>query len=253
MKTSLLSLLFFLMTWSFIEATPDHLRNAPKTLNQDTVVLAIDSIVAEKGELVCLQLSVDNFKDVILMEMSILIDSEVLRFVNAGVITNLLPGFTRSSFSTPENNSSSDKIIISWIDSDLNGEQLPAFTEIFEMCFEVIGEQEDKSSISINNIEMANSSNELIDVEVRNGLVCVDNNVSAEEEMLVRPLQFYPNPSRDAIQFNRPVQELSIFDTQGRKVLEFEVAPRTKFDLGSLSRGNYWMQTADKTFPLRIN
>jgi len=254
MKNILLHLLLFSSTWCLAEASPLENKWASEVSAQDTsIVFSIDTVTAENGELVCLQLATENFEDIILMGMKILFDDEVLRFVNAAVITDQLPGFNDNSFSSPENNGSRDKFIISWIDGDLNGEALPATTEIFEMCFQVIGEQGEKSPLTFEDIEVANSNNELIPVEERNGLVCVDDNVSSGEEHFQNPLQFYPNPSNGRIEFNRPVKLLTIYDSYGRKVIDLDGDRQQVYDLGALSAGNYWLHTGTATLPLIIN
>lgn len=254
MKTILLQLLLFSSTWCLAEASHLDHQFSPEILSQDTsTVFSIDTVTAENGDLVCLQLSTENFEDIILMGMNILFDDEVLRFVNAAVITDLLPGFGDNSFSSPENNGSRDKFIISWIDSDLNGEALPSSTEIFEMCFEVIGEPGEKSALTFEDVEVANSNNEIIPVEQRDGLVCVDSDVSSGEEYLQNPLLFHPNPSQGRIEFNRPVRLITIFDLYGRKVLDVDGDRQQVFHLGALPTGSYWLRTDTATLPLIIN
>jgi hypothetical protein len=254
MKKTLLSLCFALITWSICMAGPKITPDFRQTSIQDTtVVLSIDTLIAEKGQLVCLQLSVDNFEEVILLGLQILFNDDVLRFINASVITDLLPGFSENSFSSPENNGSTDKFIISWIDGDLNGEALPPSTEIFEMCFEVIGSDGDKSPLRFENVEIADVNNELLEVEERNGLVCVERSVFSQEEMPSEELQCYPNPTNGSIQFNNPVEKLTIYDETGRKVWELKGLPGRSFDPSALSPGNYWLQTDQTTLPLHIN
>lgn len=254
MKFSLLSLYLMLISSSIAQALPGKaVQNIDFSLQDSSVVFSIDTLNAENGELICMQLSTENFEGIILMEMSILFDAEVLRYINAAVLTDLLPGFNESTFSTPETNGSGNKFIISWLDNDLNGQNILQKTDIFEMCFEVIGEPGDKSVLNIDQIEVADTSNELVNAEDRDGLVCVKTGVSSREIEPSESLYFYPNPTDGPIRFNHPVKSFSIWNNEGIKMMESEGAPEREFNLRSLPAGNYWLQSGTHSLPLRVS
>lgn len=254
MKLSLLSLyLIVISSLSALALPGKSSQNVDLSLQDSSVVFSIDTLTAENGELICMQLSTENFEDVILMEMSILYDAEVLRYINAAVLTDLLPGFNESTFSTPETNGSGNKFIISWLDNDLNGQNILQKTDIFEMCFEVIGEPGDKSVLNIDQIEVADTANELVNAEDRDGLVCVKMGVYSQEIEQMESLYFYPNPTDGAVRFNHPVKSFSIWNNEGVKMMEREGAPEREFNLRSLPAGNYWLLSGTSSLPLRIS
>jgi gliding motility-associated-like protein len=100
---------------------------------------------AAQGATVCVDVSVQNFTDIVSMQYSINYDPAVLEFDEATGIT--LPGLTASNIANP----TSGNITLSWLANDpVAGETVPNGTVIFQLCFTAIGNSGTSSNITFS-------------------------------------------------------------------------------------------------------
>ncbi|GJM35368.1 MAG: hypothetical protein DHS20C18_43690 [Saprospiraceae bacterium] len=101
------------------------------------VTLTVEDITAQNGSQVCIGISVGGFNSIIGMQFSINYDPAVLQFASLGNFN--LDGLNATAFGTPAGGTAPGVITMSWLDPQLAGETLSDGTEIFEVCFNVIG------------------------------------------------------------------------------------------------------------------
>lgn len=86
------------------------------------------------GQQVCLNVTAQQFNDIVGMQLTINYDPTMLQFVSVGNFN--LQGLVGSNFATPgPGGSPPGTIILSWIDPDLGGETLPDGHPFFQLCF----------------------------------------------------------------------------------------------------------------------
>ena len=95
--------------------------------------LKIESITATQGQQVCLDVSTQNFTNILGMQFSIHYNQAALTFNNVASIS--LPGLSAASFGTPL----PGRITMTWNDPNVVGITQPNGTVIFELCFTVTG------------------------------------------------------------------------------------------------------------------
>lgn len=141
--------------------------------------LAASSTSGNPGELVCVDVSVDGFDELIGMQFSMNWDPDVLEF-NSVIPTESLRNLNVSDFGTPDNaNIGPGRLTVSWAFLDPNdlGETLPDGTSVFQVCFTIIGECEQSSPFEFTSdptrVEAFNALNDsvTIPVTVEPGLV----------------------------------------------------------------------------------
>lgn len=100
---------------------------------------------AGTGDQVCVDITVQNFTDIVSMQYSINYNSSVLQFANAAGFN--LPGFGASNVGNP----SAGNITISWLaDDPVAGQSVANGTVIFQLCFNVIGASGTSSDITFS-------------------------------------------------------------------------------------------------------
>lgn len=134
---------------------------------------------AAPGDNICLPITAKDFESLIVMEFSLTWDDAVLEFDRLEIPGNLLH-LNQSSFSTPPQNNTSDRIIVSWLDNDLVGQSLPDDTEMFSVCYDVIGDVGDQSVINLENAEFADADNNMVNGSLDDGLVRIQDGSSSE-------------------------------------------------------------------------
>ncbi len=106
-----------------------------------------------EGDLVCVDYSVTGFDDLTSMQFSVNWDPTVLKFENVVVLENLI-NLAASSFGTPLLPTVDDgNLIVSWSYFDPNdpGVSLPDSTDIFQVCYRVIGDCETSTPINFSD------------------------------------------------------------------------------------------------------
>jgi hypothetical protein len=99
--------------------------------------LQVSSDTVAMGESFCLNVSIDNFANVLGVKLNIDYDPELLLF--EGIQNFNLKGLDSRSFDLPGvNNNEPGRVKLSWIDQDLQGVTLEDGTVIFQICFQAI-------------------------------------------------------------------------------------------------------------------
>lgn len=169
--------------------------------------IALSDITGEKGQIVDVGISIAGFQDISSMQFSINWDSTVLAFKTIDNLTDVLPDFTEKEIGLVE--TSSGAIRVAWFDGTISGISIPDNTQLFNMKFEILGEDGTNSAITITDkpivIEFTNLAGEEIELtEVIGGMIGVpDNNVTTTTTFLIAPNgmelhQNEPNPFKMA-------------------------------------------------------
>ncbi len=130
----------------------------------------------ETGDQICMGLTVNDFENIIGMQFSINYDPNALQFVSIGALN--LDQLTTASFGTPPQ-TAPGVITLSWLDQTLAGVTLPDGTQIFEICFEVIGTSTTTVTVtgSPTSIEVTDADeNEVTPVNTQSGVVSFEGN-----------------------------------------------------------------------------
>jgi hypothetical protein len=158
-----LQLLFFLAGITLMNAC-----------TEERLTLVVEEIRAAPGEQTCLQVTVEDFENILTMQYSIAWDNEVLRFVEVKDFG--LPGLSAQNFGRPP--SHPDRLTLSWFEPSLSSVTVPDNTAIFSVCFEVVGSSGQESPVMITDnptiIEIANADEEVMDPSLLGGSVLVE-------------------------------------------------------------------------------
>ncbi len=138
--------------------------------------LIFPDVQAQQGSEVCLPLTINDFIDIIAVQTSINWDSTVLEFERFEGFN--LPGLA-SSVAGPEGPANNaGQAVIAWIDDNIEGVTLTNGTELLRICFNVIGECDESSTVSFTStptdLEIADIGGEPIPVTVVDGSVLVN-------------------------------------------------------------------------------
>lgn len=115
--------------------------------NGSPIIVAIGSDTVPNGQQVCLPVSVQNFNDILSTQYSINWNPAVLQYQS---VTGLnLAGLTQNSFGTTT--TANGQLALSWSDPNATGLTIPSGTNIFNVCFNVVGSNGQSSSVSITS------------------------------------------------------------------------------------------------------
>lgn len=136
--------------------------NQPLTIN-------VPYVNANEGETICLDLTVDNFTDIVSLQFSINWFPSVLQFVSIQGVN--LPGWTFGNFNV---NQAEGWASCSWFNPDpTQGYTAPNGTAIVQICYEVVGFCGQTSPVSVTSnpttIEITYEDDPGIDIGVLNG------------------------------------------------------------------------------------
>ncbi len=138
--------------------------------------IAVSSGSGTPGENVCVNFTVQDFDDITGMQFSVTWEPSVLAFT--GVSNFNLPGLDAGNFLTVQA-SSIGVVGVDW--SSPAGVSQPDGSTIFSMCFQLIGNPDQCTEVSIQdvpwpvNIETTTSNNTNVGLNGQPGQVCVDN------------------------------------------------------------------------------
>lgn len=134
--------------------------------------LVANNTSGNPGELVCVNVSVNGFEELIGMQFSMNWDPDILEFDNV-IPTENLRNLNESDFGTPDNpNIGPGRLTVSWtyLDPVDLGETLDDGTSIFQVCFRIVGECEQSSPFTFNSnptrIEAFNALNDTVTIPV---------------------------------------------------------------------------------------
>jgi gliding motility-associated-like protein len=134
------------------------------------------SASGNQGDQVCLDVSVDNFTDILGVQFSIDYDPAQLEYVSVGNFG--LAGLNENVMGLPVmGGTSAGDITVSWFDNSLNGVTVGDGTVLFEVCFEILGSSGTAAvdfSGTPTSIQIIDVDNNILPFETNNGTVTID-------------------------------------------------------------------------------
>jgi len=131
---------------------------------------------------VCIDMSVDNFKKLTNTEYSINWNPNILEFISL-TPSGSLPNFTTGSFDA--SNATSGNLTIDWAATNqVLGTTVPDGTEIFELCFKLIGDPNDCSPVTVSSypteviINSATTGSSNLNISTIGGSICIGGTIS---------------------------------------------------------------------------
>ena len=149
----------------------------------DDLRFSIPDIQAQRSETVCMPLLVENFFEIQSIQGSINWDAEVLQYNSLESFG--LPGLNEGVFGL--NSTSEGRLSFVWFDATtVNPVSLPDSSALFEVCFDVIGDEGSSSLVEFTNtptiIEVSSESS-LIPYTVSQGSVVVGQGDCSIDEL----------------------------------------------------------------------
>lgn len=186
---------------------------------------------ANPGDVIEVDITVENFTDVASAQFALFYDPAVLKYLNVGGYN--LNSLGSSNFGTPPDVAEGN-FTLAWFDDMLQGNTLADGDSIFTIVFQVVGNDGDMSLIEFDEnpnsttiIELTNSVSQILPVVVNNGKVTIGT-VSTEEEIVTADFSFFPvspNPIREkaVTKFylnEAQAVELTILDSAGKTMYQ---------------------------------
>lgn len=144
----------------------------------DEVVFEFSDVVVPPNSKICVPLTVQNFKDISAFQGSLRWDADVLSFDN--VQNFQLPGMDDSKFANPSDGS----LTFVWFDpSGLSSGQVENGGFLFDVCFDIIGDDGDFTSLDLTNLPTffeVGSGSVPIDFVLNDGSVTLDASADCE-------------------------------------------------------------------------
>lgn len=165
------------------------------------VTLFADTIEAQNGQVVNVPINVAGFNDIFSMQFSLQWDTTVLELKEVDSFSEELPQFGKDGIGLGE--SSSGKLIVVWFDNSLRGISLNDSTSIFNIQFEVVGKEGDRSSVMFSDtpavVEIVDATSSVIETTLINGEVNIPSLLMTTSTYLqalngMRLFQNHPNP-----------------------------------------------------------
>ncbi len=146
-------------------------------------IINIGAIEGALGTNVCIPVSVKDFTGIASMQFSLAWDPTVLQFTGVGDAFGL-PDISAASFNV--DGAANGQLALAWFDQAAQGVTLADGTELFEMCFDVIGADGATTAISFTDVpttrELATAST-TIDFSSSNGSFTVKQDTIVEPPM----------------------------------------------------------------------
>lgn len=160
---------------NFIGIKTGNIDNCPTLQSiQAPLTFSAGSATVCQGDQVCIPITTEDFEDILAFQYSINYDQNLLEF--SSVMNFNLPGLTSSNFGVP-NALPEGAVTVGWFDNTQAGVSVPDGTELFEICFDVIGSPGQISPMNITGtptpIEVVNSALEIVDAVFENGTVTI--------------------------------------------------------------------------------
>lgn len=147
--------------------------------------LTIEDLTVAPNEEFCLQVTAENFTDVVGLAFTMNYDPAQLAFMSVSNLNANIPGFSVDAhIGTPNSGLNPGFITVNYFNLDLSGVNLPTNAVLFELCFRANGLSGTCSDIfftsDITQIEVSDSNQDLIQFNSRRGTVCVDDTVPGQ-------------------------------------------------------------------------
>ena len=130
--------------------------------------------VANVGDQVCVDVSVDNFTDIVAIQFSIDYDPAMLQYVSVGNFG--LPGLNENVMGLPSGGTNPGDITVAWTEPTLSGVSVPDGTILFEVCFTTLATGTSNVDItgSPTSIQVIDGQNDVVPTVQNNGTVTVN-------------------------------------------------------------------------------
>ena len=140
-----------------IDGNPHEVTMTPAEITAQCALegfaLIADSMCTMPGEIVCFNVTINDFQDLIALQFSMNWDPNV--FVFDHVEGFGIPGLDESGFGTPSfPDVDEGELTLSWIDLSLDGVTLPNGATIFKLCLEAVGNAGTSSPITFSGIPL---------------------------------------------------------------------------------------------------
>lgn len=147
--------------------------------------LTIEDLTVAPNEEFCLEVTAENFNDIVGMAFTLNYDPGQLQFMSVSNLNPNIPLFSvGANFGTPTSGLSPGFITVNYFNQDLTGIDLPTNAVLFELCFRANGLSGTCSDLyfssDITQIEISDSNQDVVDFNSRRGTVCVDDAVPGQ-------------------------------------------------------------------------
>ena len=122
----------------------------------DPVTIRVASANANQGSEICLDITADNFVDIVGAQWTITWNPAVLQYTSVRMFE--LQGMTNANFNPSGNN----QLRMQWQKQDGTGQTIPNGGRLFQICFNVIGDCNTTPSSAVNIISIANLPIQLV-------------------------------------------------------------------------------------------
>lgn len=146
----------------------------------DPVTIRVASANASQGSEICLDITADNFIDIVGAQWTFTWDPAVLEYKSVGMFT--LQGMTNANFNTSGNN----QLRMQWQRQDGMGQTIPNGEKLFQICFNVVGDCNDTPSSIVNIVNIPNLPIQLVQL--------VNNNPTEVAQVDIEPGTVNVNP-----------------------------------------------------------
>jgi len=161
-----------------VHQIPEANRFVPEVVYQklpvETITLSTVDATARKGEEVCVAVTVKGFQNILTMQYTMNWDPKVLKFKE---IKNFgLKGLDDRNFGFQIK----DKGLLtySWYDQALKGVTMDDGFQLYELCFEAVGDPGSETTIGFSStptvIEISNSSSVFLDLRTDDGIIKIE-------------------------------------------------------------------------------
>ena len=104
-------------------------------IGEDPLIINIPTVAGLQGETVCMNFTVENFTEMLSVQMSMHYDETSLSLISAEGVEPMTDGSFNFAFPDP------GTITMSWVDNDgLEGVTIPDGSSFIQLCFELIGD-----------------------------------------------------------------------------------------------------------------
>ncbi len=147
--------------------------------------LTIEDRNVAPAEEFCLQVTAENFTDILSMSYTINYDPNEMEFMQVSNLNPNIPGFTvDGSFGTPNSGLSPGFISLLYFNLDLEPVSLPNNAVLFEICFRARGLEGTCSDLffssDVATIDVIDGNEQTVDFNSRRGTVCVDSSIPGQ-------------------------------------------------------------------------
>lgn len=150
------------------------------------LVVRGETLEVGPAESFCMQITADNFNDIVGMSFTMNYDPMHLAFDQ---ITNINPALTDFTVAGNTGQPSPGVITINWFEQSLNAVDLPNGSVLFEVCFTALGLDGSCSEIvftdDVTEIEFSDSNEDVAQAFFEDGEVCVSANMPGQISLRV--------------------------------------------------------------------